>query len=99
MNSTRASLRGLIAERYDHMAYYSNGDTRPTIIRADEKALAEFLADTPAMTSPFYLLLRAHDRLWSNGRYDLATRRAGCHLLWRLAISAPVAQLPEGIRS
>lgn len=50
------------------------------------------------MNSPFYLLLRAHDHLWSNGRYDLPTRRAGCHLLWRLAISAPVAQLPEGIR-
>lgn len=35
--------------------------------------------------SGFYILMRAHDRVWRDRRIPLEERSASCDLLWRLA--------------
>lgn len=39
------------------------------------------------MTSPFLILLHAHDRAWSRRCWSLPDRIDACALLWSLAVS------------
>lgn len=47
--------------------------------------------------STFYLLVRAHDHIIADRRYDLKARVEAGAILWRLAVAVPIgarAELP-----